>query len=1601
METKNSDWTLQQHTDMLPNRFVAVGYTIEGDGDDSDIEQIDFVKLSAEVPESIATGLIIPEGTQDNSDFSFEPDDSTSNPAINAHDSLRWMTDFQAALDNGVAFEIDLPVASYSKIVVFGVKDKTLEQSETLLEELFEDHQYSKGLSLLTPCTTTNNTKEESSEFSSFDREIDESFKVHASGNLFSESNWASNKPDQISDGQKFATALGIDSKLFYNVKNAGSHSSANAHKMKQVLFSGTLGAHIDEMWSNLLTPEDRKKVQYFFEDYVFGQGVLPNFMVGNQPYGLIIGSKIHHSGVLPTEENYFTDHNGFRFKGETAQLSNSLDFSTVYNAAVNEISDDFVVDPAVDSIDWDIRFNVRIKEFLKHLDIKWRDLAQSSLKNVYEDNVSHFQSENSATPQKQFLELFRQSPYSIEYFSRHALNTGLIESVESLQNAPFWPNQVGSDDLSKIQPSGHQIVERILFGNDINASHFPKGLFYLPTYPHLKHLNPNMVHDHSNGLDDFKNYIKSTSAFLNKPLSRAIKLEGGLLQKTGAVPYSTFLTNLSNTHPLDLMMQCIPEINGYQNESNSLLYLLMRNSLLLKYRKTSMEILVNEGLSGWQSLEFLGTPEASTLQDLSNNNWYKYFSSGKKVLSKWNVLFSTYGENSLYYLGGSLLNPLSFPHHFSGDQGLPTTQDNIYDDILDSFDQNEFITELMTIPGAHNKFDLYHTNELDQAHYELTNDPLHADRRYSMADFLFPGDYSNEVTKAHLDWVKSSSSYYYNKAGGNLSLLNQIEKFHDCIAEFANLSEKELDYLLGQTLDISSHRLDSWISGLYAKKLDQIRNIRKPSGSTFSTRNLPSIFDHGSYIGAFGYVESLTKDSGLVTSEPTNGAVTTEEISELENEYNIILNADISQKDTTKDGFIFTPSVDHAVTAAVLRSGYLSSKLHESSNLTNQMAVSLSSKRVRMALELLNGVRNGQDLNHLLGYRLEEEMYKLTRTDSELGKLVISLRKSFPNDIVDTTLDVPVSNRNYEFAKVCDGLAILEATSTIVENTLQPGEPSILAHFDEKIIDDVDINAENFNQLLTELKIDTEDFSGAGLGIDSRSNFLTCLEILNGTFDAFADLAISEGVFQIVKGNTERANAYMTMLGGSRTLIEPEIVKTRKSGISFKQNVMLNMTHASTITADNNWTNISSQYAQLEPSLNKWLQEIIGDPDKIIIHAEYKLTGSDTAVIIPPVKVSDLNIQAIDFMRILEIDPFKGNFELDSRITQFIRNNVPEAKEAQIAINYEDMNVAAGQRSLYELYPQLNAINQLLLESNIGGANDFTHENDIGDTSYPGNYDDWNTLKIRLTQIKENLRVFLENTPSITTKITNATLDDIYGFAKELADYNAPGILFTKPITAENLDDIKEQAKSAILILQDRLAQATSILNENPTSEEDLLSLAERFAKLLVGNTAKILPKFSLHIPETPFVQGENYSTSSEGWIQGLSLVRKKIKHLDELITFDFMNRLTNGIELSMYQFPQASDDNSDVWLGGKWTDADQDRIVKQGSKLSVAMTHPELLNTPEVGFVSLRIDDWTEIIPTKEETAAIAFNYDMPNSEAPQAVILAIPPREVTDDE
>lgn len=178
---------------------------------------------------------------------------------------------------------------------------------------------------------------------------------------------------------------------------------------------------------------------------------------------------------------------------------------------------------------------------------------------------------------------------------------------------------------------------------------------------------------------------------------------------------------------------------------------------------------------------------------------------------------------------------------------------------------------------------------------------------------------------------------------------------------------------LFAELLDLASHRLDAFLTGIIERRRASLR-AATPSGLT---------------IGAYGFVENISP-----------GARTAPD-----------------------GGYIHAPSLAHAATAGILRSAYLT---HQGTPGAGSFAVDLSSSRVRTGLHLTGAMREGQPLGAVLGYRIERALH-----EARLDRLTLTLRGIAPlvaAKLTDRKDAVPApSQEAIAAANVLDGVRLVE----------------------------------------------------------------------------------------------------------------------------------------------------------------------------------------------------------------------------------------------------------------------------------------------------------------------------------------------------------------------------------------------------------------------------------------------------------------------------------------------------------------------------------------------------------------------------------------------
>jgi hypothetical protein len=340
---------------------------------------------------------------------------------------------------------------------------------------------------------------------------------------------------------------------------------------------------------------------------------------------------------------------------------------------------------------------------------------------------------------------------------------------------------------------------------------------------------------------------------------------------------------------------------------------------------------------------------------------------------------------------------------------------------------------------------------------------------------------------------------------------------FWKALALLAAQSSDALDQVLRETLDLHAHRLDAWYSALAAARLDALRS---QSGNAATL-----------YIGAYGWVDNVRPQPAAPASW----------------------------------GYVHAPSINHANTAAVLRSGYLS---HRQSG-SQAAAIDLSSTRVRLAQNLLDGVRSGQALGALLGYQLERALHAAT-----LDAFIDPFRTIAP--IEGVTGDHTI-----------DGLSLLDRRSTIPWGTLKL----------PKAADP------------TQVALDAQ------------------LSKLADTVDAMSDLMLAESVHHLVNGNALRAGATVDAIGrGDTPPPVLDITRTPRRSGAVTHRLFLTLDGA----APSGWA--TTPRTQAEPRLAALAADMLGAPARVLASANIVgPTGGAVATI--AMTLADLAIGPLDVL--------------------------------------------------------------------------------------------------------------------------------------------------------------------------------------------------------------------------------------------------------------------------------------------------------------------------------------------------------------------------------
>jgi hypothetical protein len=723
---------------------------------------------------------------------------------------------------------------------------------------------------------------------------------------------------------------------------------------------------------------------------------------------------------------------------------------------------------------------------------------------------------------------------------------------------------------------------------------------------------------------------------------------------------------------------------------------------------------------------------------------------------------------------------------------------------------------------------------------------------------------------------------------GGQLRTTAQFLAALDWLAD---RPQALLDRAARGVLDACSFRLDAWLTSLASRRLADIRAAR-PTGT---------------HVGGYGWLDDLRP-----SARPESL------------------------------GYVHAPSIAHATTAAILRSGHLAH--HDAEHVA--LNIDLSSDRVRLALHLLEGTAQGQPLAALLGYRFERN---LRQRGLAFAKFIYPIRQLAPLRSTGEQPAPGVSVESVAARDVVDGVALLERWRT--------QKPTF--------------------------------FSGLTATGPEQQVIGQELDALAETYDAVSDLLLAESVHQLALGNTERAGATLAATDAQQPAPSPAVIRTPRTGRSYSQRVAVVLSN-DTLPAF--WpAPLMDVRARAEPRLNAWIAGVLGDPARIRIAVQVQNPSS-----IQEVKIADLGLSPLSLALASEDGSEGRASELEERIAHRVASTIaaPTAATSIRLLDTPPAGATVGTMGLGALRAMLVWLRTLITEQRPLDARDFALPQDLRESGVDAtDIGNRSNLVVNAVRTANTALALLaaRATPPAETALRNALLAVANtGIRNALPD--------VPPLAPDAAAVLFDQAKSVSKGVAASLARvdaedadfATRAASASPPDVDSRVQHFITRVRLLLGNGFPMLPRFGvLNAPEVAASLAQRDSMTggdpfaAHGWLARIALVRPAVNRLARVLSAAEVGGATTG-DLSLVQLPFAPGDR---WLALPVTDPPSSAEVAM-----VAMWDGNA--DPSKPMAGLFIDAWSEIIPSATETTGVSFHYDAPGARAPHTILLAVPP-------
>ena len=1535
-----STWNVAPQSKVLPEYFVVRLYKKENqtrsNGDVVEVSVPVKTIVGAKIPDDIKLGV----NPQDEGGLFQE-----TNTGLEMPQSLKWLVDFDEAEEVGMAIRValsdDEALNGFDQILAIGVRTNSdAANSQELVKELFTNHHYKPGgMSILPQGTITNNTETENSGKGLDDLSALESFDLEFGLNAFQ----STDDPAQKCDGQRVVEAFHLDDEDFNTIYANNQKDISSAVKVNQVLWHATLGYSLPQYFFPIIDQSDVDHTCEFMVNYVLGRGFLPTLRIDDQPYG-----------VLP-----ITRYSNFE---AGAEETNAAFVNQMHQNALTKLS-----------LEWD-KLVTEVKQLTKE------------------------------TPPNQIAETFYKilelQASSNNYDQQLAIGDMVIDGIGA---------QAGIDLVNPSQLDAIKTHFREKIGINLdNATNAFSYVYYPRVAPLIKaqlvDSLPPVEGQKIEGLAGTeKNYIEWMGAFSTT------------FDQLKGEDFSSFLG-------ADLT-----------NPPQSILYNLLRYALIRHYLLTAMRIKYANGselrlgqafsLDYQENLIFVS-------RDANNNNQIDTIALQDSFQS---VLTS--------FLRKDRMNEIEL-------EAFETHPEN--EELRNAFIQEKMATidsdvEMglqSVIIQEKNASDLWQDDKLAVLDYEITFN----EQTVTIKEYIDNNINNENGIPENLQTLNSHKVYLQELAALPSGIWERLFNEHLDTGHYridawlSGLANYRLDHLVRKNKEEDR-------KGIHIGAYSYLENVRPRTffqGVCIKKIDNPELLD----LGNEGLINPIFPNDAI-TNEAFNNDLLLNRAYVYLGDQSLVnrIGYDESAKEILSvpvsnpknQGFIPAPSLVHAVTGAVLRNAYTSHKT--SSGADDTFAINLSSSRVREAMYFLEGLENGQEMGALLGYKFERA---LREEDIFLSRFIYEFREKYPfvvQNINQANPDDPTDKLDSRI--VVDGKQLVQAQrngNTDLDDFLEfliagapegGGEPTINPPLSGKqketilkIVDGLEFTLDSINDLLM-----AESFYQIAAGNPERSR--SALKMLN---DA-GNIQMPE-ITKVPRTGFSLTHRVGVMLPNGGTAVEWGPFINPRGAMEPKLNRYLRtkLPEASKIVIRVSWTAGEDENGEPQklfdniPISKLPIQPI--DLMYMYYHQRNSNNESELRYLVDNYARAINNLTDDQFIEIHEEDrtDFNANevhlFALAPLLTGIAEmvNGARYIKPEDLMLPTDGERDQANQNfNWVDLRNRIQTVYLLIEDKYEDLIIRFAKLEEYIKLSEEEINADIVQIRLNIKRLRETLLFFASigfrnAIPPLDRTINAINLERIYLQTKTVkkAFIERLGVLRSSGMILDS--DLEVDVDGAIQIRPLRITDVRDfvvnpLLNKDSSryfkdlSNEAIIEELLEVVKALMGRSFRVFPRFTVfnkqefeNARKHPSLLDYAGEFAVEEWIQSLAPVRPKmhsyfkLNMLTEMFDTSGADRLLQPLQLPY------SEDGEDRWLGMEYPPEYDEIDVETNTRkinednLSVVLEYSDNFKvfSDYSGYV---FDEWNEIVPFKEVSTGLSFNYDQPNSEAPNSILLAVP--------